>query len=222
MPSSSKSTTRSQNIAEILREKVLRGEFEAGARMQEIALAEQLGVSRTPVREALRSLAEDGLLDYAPNKGYRIRQFSRHDILISFRVRAAMEGLGCRMLAERGLTEEEQQRLQSILARGDELLTSRAFMENNHQAWNRMNRDFHVALLEMNKSKLLIKIARDAARLPIVNQGAFHWYSSHDFRHSHDQHHRIFDAIIKGDGERAEWWMREHIRMAEDIVARHI
>ena len=214
--------TRSQSVADTLRERILRGDFAPGARMQEIALAKELHVSRTPIREALRSLAEDGLLDYAANRGYRVRQFTVRDILISFRVRAAMEGLGCRLLAERGLSEAEQQRLQAILENGDALLASGQYAQHDYGPWRDMNRDFHVTLLKLADSALLKKIARDALTLPIVNHGAFHWYQPEDFRRSHEQHHMIVTAICERDGERAEWWMREHIRAAGDIVARNL
>jgi len=214
--------TRSQSVADSLRERILHGDFSPGARMQEIALAEQLHVSRTPIREALRSLAEDGLLDYAPNRGYRVREFTVSDILVSFRVRAAMEGLGCRLLAERGLNDTDKQRLIDILQRGDVLLASGEFAAQDCAPWREMNRDFHIMLLKLADSALLQKIARDAMTLPIVNQGAFHWYQAEDFRRSHEQHHMIFNAICERDGERAEWWMREHIRAAGDIVAKQL
>lgn len=206
--------TRSQSIAETLRARVLRGDYAAGERMQEVALAKDLDVSRTPVREALRSLAEDGLLEYAANRGYRVREFTARDIQIAFRARAAMEGLGARLLAERGLTEDEQHELAAILERGDQLLADGSYRSDDFSAWRRMNRDFHVALLRMADSSLLEKIARDAQTIPIVNQGAFHWYTDADFRHSHYHHHMIVHAINAGDGERAEWWMKEHVSLA--------
>lgn len=206
--------TRSQTIAETLRGRILAGHYPPGERMQEVALADDLGVSRTPVREALRSLAEDGLLDYAANRGYRVREFSVRDIEIAFRARAAMEGLGCRLLAERGLGDEALATLQAILRRGDQLLADGHYRDDDFAPWRKMNRDFHVSLLKMADSALLAKIARDAQTIPIVNQGAFHYYSADDFRHSHYHHHMIVSALAAGDGERAEWWMKEHVMLA--------
>ena len=221
MTDGDKNKTRSQSIAETLRARVLRGDYDAGERMQEVALAQDLGVSRTPVREALRSLAEDGLLEYAANRGYRVRAFTARDIQIAFRARAAMEGLGCRLLAERGLSGEELAQLDAILATGDALLDSGDYARDDFNAWRRMNRNFHVALLHMADSNLLEKIARDAQTIPIVNQGAFRWYGEQDFRHSHYHHHMIVDALRAGDGERAERWMQEHIHQAYRVLERH-
>lgn len=214
--------TRSQSVADQLREQILRGELAPGTRMQEVALAAALSVSRTPVREALRSLAEDGLLEYRPNRGYRVREFSAGDVLISFRVRAAMEGLGCRLLAERGLDDDELASLETLLQQGDALLASGDYQHDDHARWRDLNRRLHITLLKLADSALLNKIARDAQSLPIVNHGAFHWYQAQDFRRAHEQHHMIIKAIAEGDGERAEWWMREHIRAAGDIVARNL
>lgn len=221
MTDTDKTKTRSQSIAETLRARILRGDYDAGERMQEVALAEDLGVSRTPVREALRSLAEDGLLEYAANRGYRVRGFTSRDIQIAFRARAAMEGLGCRLLAERGLSAAELEQLVAILARGDALLASGDYRRDDFSDWRRMNRDFHIALLRMADSSLLEKIARDAQTIPIVNQGAFHWYQDQDFHHSHYHHHMIVDALGAGDGERAERWMQEHIHQAYLVLQRH-
>lgn len=216
------SATRSQSVADHIRTQILRGDIAPGTRMQEVSLATALNVSRTPVREALRSLAEDGLLEYRPNRGYRVRQFSSRDVLISFRVRAAMEGLGCRLLAERRLDQTQLDELNALLHQGDELLASGHYRDDDHARWRELNRRFHVTLLKLADSSLLDKIARDAQSLPIVNHGAFHWYQPEDFRRSHEQHRMIVKAITEGDGERAEWWMREHIRAAGEIVAQHL
>ncbi|HET8707622.1 MAG TPA: GntR family transcriptional regulator, partial [Pseudomonadales bacterium] len=111
--------TRSFSVADRLREMILRGDFGPEARLQEIQLANLMDVSRTPIREALRMLAKEGLLNYAPNRGYQVRKFSLDDILAAFRVRAVLEGLGCRLIAEKGLSETLDQALKKSLALGD-------------------------------------------------------------------------------------------------------
>lgn len=212
--------TRSQNVVERLRQRILSGDLEPEEKLQEVALAESLGVSRTPVREALRILAEDGLLTYAPNRGYSVRRFSIRDVLIAFRVRASMEGLGCRLLAERGLTQAELSHLRSILAWGDRLLEDGAVSATEFSDWREMNRDFHVYLLRLADSRLLRKVARDAQTIPIVNAGTFQWYHQDEFRQAHDQHHRILEMLRTGQPDRAELWMREHILFAGEIARR--
>lgn len=210
--------TRGQAITDILRAGILGGDFAPGERMQEESLARALDVSRTPVREALRVLAKEGLLDYAANRGYRVRAFSTRDLMIAFRVRAALEGLGCRLIAEQGLPAEARARLERLLAAGDQLLDAQPFDSVQKAQWRDMNRDFHLELLHLADSALLSRIARDARALPIVNAGSFHWYRDEDFRRSHDQHHMVFRALCDGDGEQAEWWMKQHILHASKIV----
>lgn len=210
------------SVADSLRAQVLRGEFAPDERMQEVALAARMQVSRTPVREALRILAEDGLLVYSPNRGYSVKRFTREDILVAFRARAAMEGIGARLLAERGLDDEQLAKLQTILAEGDALLLRGRLPGADMDAWREMNRRFHVALLFAARSDLLVRVARDAQNIPVVNAGAFQWYTAETFRRQHTMHQMIVDAISARQPERAEALMREHVLEAGEIVRRHL
>lgn len=205
-------------VADALRRRILGGEFAAGERLQEVAVAGQMQVSRTPVREALRILAEDGLLHYSPNRGYSVREFSAEDIRVAFRARAAMEGIGARLLAERGLDAKTQEKVDAILAEGDTLLARGKLPGEDLDAWREMNRRFHVTLLFAAKSDLLVRIARDAQNIPVVNAGAFQWYGAEDFRRQHLLHHMISDAIRLRQPERAETLMQEHLRHAGELV----
>lgn len=209
-------------VADALRARILRGEFAPEERLQEVAVAEQMDVSRTPVREALRILAEDGLLVYSPNRGYSVKRFTAEDILVAFRARAAMEGVGARLLAERGLDDRTLQKIDGILADGDALLAAGRVPGDGFDAWRDMNRRFHVALLVAAQSDLLLRVARDAQNIPVVNEGAFRWYTADDFRRQHTLHHLIADAIRRRQPERAEVLMREHILEAGELVRRHL
>ena len=212
----------SLTVADALRTRILRGEFVPDERLQEVAVAEQMQVSRTPVREALRILAEDGLLVYSPNRGYSIKRFSTEDILVAFRARAAMEGIGARLLAERGLDEKMLLKIDAILADGDALLARGQLPGDDLEAWREMNRRFHVALLVAAQSDLLLRVARDAQHIPVVNAGAFQWYDAEQFRRQHTLHHMIVDAIRRRQPERAESLIREHVLEAGEIVRRHL
>lgn len=210
----------SLTVADALRVRILRGDFSPDERLQEVVVAESMSVSRTPVREALRILAEDGLLVYSPNRGYSIKRFSVEDILVAFRARAAMEGIGARLLAERGLDEKTLLKLDAILADGDALLARNQLPGKDNDAWRDMNRRFHVTLLVAAQSDLLIRVARDAQNIPVVNAGAFQWYSAEDFRRQHTLHHMIVDAIRRQQPERAEALMKEHVHEAGEVVRR--
>lgn len=214
-------TTRSFSIADRLREMILRGDFAPEARLQEIQLANLMDVSRTPIREALRMLAKEGLLNYEPNKGYQVRKFSLDDILAAFRVRAVLEGLGCRLIAEKGMSEHLNTQLKQALVLGDTLLQPATISEAFFNDWRAMNRDFHVAILLETQNDLLIRFARDARTIPIVFNGSFQWYTLEDFRRSNDHHHVIYDAMKQGQGERADMFMREHIYHASEIIRKN-
>src|ERR1700712_1479100 len=87
----------------MLRERIMSGEFAPGLRLQQIPLSEALGLSRTPLREALASLAREGLLDYEPNRGYAVRTFGWSDIEQAYAVRARLEAFACHLCARQGL-----------------------------------------------------------------------------------------------------------------------
>src|ERR1700733_1387764 len=92
-----------QTVADKLREMILRGTYVGGDRLLEVSLSEQLDVSRTPIREAPITLADEGLVDYRPKRGYVVRSFSLDDIMNAYVVREALEGLAVRLLAEKGI-----------------------------------------------------------------------------------------------------------------------
>lgn len=213
--------TRSLSVAEVLREKLLQGEFAPDSKLQEVALAEDMQVSRTPIREALRALAKDGLLDYAPNRGYTVRRFLLDDIIKAFRVRAVLEGLGCRFLAEAGISEALTEKLAACIAQGDRLLEQNPMANGDFSEWREMNRQFHLAILLETENDLLIRFAGVSRNIPIVFNGSFKWYTEADFRRSQDHHRVIADAMGKGQAERADRMMQEHIYQASEIIRAH-
>ena len=88
--------SRSESVVVELRDMIMRGEFVAGFHLQEVPLAERMGVSRTPIREALNMLAKEGLLEPGPKRGYKIRTFTIGEIVEAYEVRATLEGMACR------------------------------------------------------------------------------------------------------------------------------
>ena len=214
-----KTNTRSLSVTEDLREQLLAGAFAPDSRMQEVALAERMQVSRTPIREALRALEQDGLLIYQPNKGYVVRRFELSDILKVFRVRAVLEGLGARIAAEEGLSAQQQGDMEASLVWGERLISEGRITAKDCDEWREMNTQFHVAILTAADNDLLVRFAQTSRKVPVVFNGSFKFYSEQDFRRSMDHHGLIFDAILKRQGERADHLMKEHIYQAQQIVA---
>ena len=85
--------TRSLSVTDRIRSAILSGDYAPGARLHEVRLSENLGVSRTPIRSALQSLASEGLLEYTPNRGYSVRQFRTSEIVDAYEIRAMLESL---------------------------------------------------------------------------------------------------------------------------------
>jgi DNA-binding GntR family transcriptional regulator len=95
-----------ERVADAIRETIVRGEYPPGAGLSEVALSDELGVSRTPVREALKQLAAEGLVRVVPRVGTFVAEPTRRDVVELFQLRETFEGLGARLCAQRGVAEE--------------------------------------------------------------------------------------------------------------------
>ena len=124
--------TLAQSVTEQLRDWILHGQVRPNARLEEVPLAEQLGVSRTPVRAALATLANEGLINHQPKRGYVVRSFDIDDIVAAYEVRSVLEGLACRSAAIRGLTEAQTRSLKANLAEGDRILACGKLRPEDH------------------------------------------------------------------------------------------
>src|SRR6201997_2929159 len=138
---------RSLSVMDRIREAILAGEVGAGERLNEVHLSRMLSVSRTPVRAALQALAGEGLLDYAPNRGFTVREFPLPAIVDAYDIRAALEGVAVRFAAERGLGTYEKETIEKALAAGDKLLERGAFEAGDLTIYRGMNGDFHDTVL---------------------------------------------------------------------------
>jgi len=103
--------TLTNEIADIVRERILKGEYEIGEKIKESSIAQELNVSRTPIREAFRMLEEEGLLDYLPNRGCYAKGFTKRDVSDIYTVREALEEIAMTWACER-ITDEEIERLE--------------------------------------------------------------------------------------------------------------
>lgn len=212
-------STRTQAIIDALRDQVLDGKLAPGTRLHEEALAQSLGVSRTPIRDALRILANEELLIYSPNRGYVVRRFWDQDVLDAYDVRGTLEGMACRVVAERDLTEAARGRLQDILRQSDAVVNGPAWGSDEQAEWRRLNTAFHFTLIELSGNQLLLTTSRQMRRIPRIYdrrlepEDAFFQtiYTRERRQRSHSEHLEIFDAIARRQGTRAESLMREHV-----------
>ena len=204
-------STRSISSADRVREAILSGLFAPGERINEVHLSRALGVSRTPTRAALHALAAEGLVDYARNRGFSVRDFPPQAVLDAYEIRASLEGLACRFAAQRGLSEDQRAAMLKALADGDAVLEHDALTEADLVAYRAVNVMFHDAILAAAQNRMLAEAVRMTLNMPGSTHRHIVSFTHRDVRRRHDDHHRLFALIDAGEGWRAEVLMREHV-----------
>ena len=204
--------TRSLSVTDWLRRGILSGKFKPGERLQEVRLSETLGVSRTPVRAALHSLSAAGLVDYTPNRGYVVRDFSSSDLIDAFEIRAALEGVGARFAAERGIDAPGRESIEQALARGDELIARAHEMGKSFfEAYAEVNFVLHDVIAEASKNRMLCELIRLACEKPGVANTVIVEVEIKRLAERHREHHHVYEALLAREPVLAERLMREHI-----------
>lgn len=204
-----------------LREMILNGALAPGQRVTETALTQALRTSRTPVRYALTALSQEGLLTSLGKRGYMVSTFHIDDVLGAIDVRAALEGLAARNLAERGLCPELRRRLRACLDDGDALFAKGHLMSGDAARYADMNRRFHALITDASGNDALVQLLAFNRRVPFSAAGAFafdHAELPQQFKllsFAHMQHHAVVQALEQGDGTRVEALMREHTQAAK-------
>jgi GntR family transcriptional regulator of vanillate catabolism len=202
---------RAVSVMDQIREDILGGSISSGERLNEVRLSKTLAVSRTPVRAALQALAGEGLLDYAPNRGFTVREFPLSAIVDAYEIRASLEGLAVRFAAERGLSPEEEAVIRRSLSAGDRLLDRGSFEAGDLTLYRDINGDFHETLLTAARNRMLTEMIRICHHVPVSSSRNIVAFEYRDVRRRHDDHHRIYESITAREPWRAEMLMREHI-----------
>lgn len=213
------SRTSTQNTAQILRERILEGTILPGAVLRQDALAQELGVSRTPLRTALAELARDGLVTYEANRGYAVRSFDVADIRAAFEVRAMLEGLACRLAAAL-ISPAQLDRLQHCVTEGDAILAKGWLDPADLAPYRRLNVEFHETIITASANPWVGDFVTRAHNVPLASDRVFFWEDHAIIHRSHDDHHRILAALRAGQAMRAECLMWEHVINAGDILVR--
>ncbi len=206
----------SASVVAVLRQRLIGGHYPAGTRLAEIPVAQALGVSRTPVRLAFRTLEQEGLLEKAGARGFVVRAFSEADVWCAVEVRGVLEGLAARRLAERGLSDEQRRLLQGWLDEGERVLAAGRLDEVAIAAWSRLNEAFHRTIVEGTDSRVIADAIARNNHLPfasadsiVIDTGALD-REYQKLRLAQMQHLLVFDALSAREGARVEMLMREH------------
>lgn len=203
-------------VAQRIRELIVEGALRPGTRVAEAALAERLGVSRTPVRNALPALANEGLLEPVGKRGYAVRGFTVDDSYRATEIRCLLEGYAARELAASPDRAAKVAELRECLAEGDAIFRKGHVVKEDGDAYGSMNRRFHDIIVAGARDPLLADLIHRVYSVPFVAPSvvAFNRVPLDEIfpilMSGHHQHHAIVDAIDAGQPEVAETLMRGH------------
>lgn len=193
-----------------VRERVVSGDFEAGRRLTEWQIADALGTSRTPVREAMRRLVGDGILRFQPNYGTFVGSYSAKEIGELFELRALLES-EVASAAARGISREQIGQLQALQDRIEE--RGLDLERRNIERIGGLNREFHRIIAEASDNPRMVAMLTNAIEAPVVQQ-TFRRYSTEQLQRSFHHHRELIDAF----GARDTAWARDamscHVRAA--------
>ncbi len=192
------------NIAGIIRTRILKGEYKIGEKIKETHVAEELRVSRTPIRKAFKELEEEGLIEYVPNKGCFARGFTRRDIEDVYAVRKVLEELTVEWAVKR-ITDEE---VAKMAAKCEEM---QGYVDQADSARVlASNKEFHEIIYNATGSRFMSQVLRsykeyiEQTTRPIFYEPKF-------LQQIVDEHRQIVDAFEKRDTESAVAAMSRHM-----------
>lgn len=198
-------------VAEALRQAILDGTLQPGERLMEIQLAEDLGVSRTPVREAIRRLEMEGFLVMVPRRGTYVSDVSLKDISEVFEIRASLEMLAAELAAER-ITEEELEQMERLLVDIGEYISTgdvERAVESDGQ--------FHDILYKASRNDRLAGIIGNL-REHFTRFRSISMAYPGRLKNTLEEHRRLLDAIAASDPTLAMRYAREHMENAEQTL----
>jgi DNA-binding GntR family transcriptional regulator len=187
-----------------LRERILSGDLPRATKLHQAILADELGVSRTPLREALRRLSAEGLVSFSPNRGARVSELDFGDMRHAWTARAALEPGAARLAAERRDRD-------GIAAMRDAIAAQRRAHGDRGQSFS-ANRAFHLALAAASGNPHLTRFA-EMLWVPRIGVPIYQAQAAEPAGPAAwaDEHERIADAIERGDADAAERLTRAHI-----------
>ena len=199
-----------------IRQGILSGAHAPASHLREEELAAATGVSRTPVREALRRLAAEGLVELTPNRGVRVAAWSERDLQEIFELRALLESYGARLAAGR-VTAPAVAELAALAAAMEQAARSRA--RDRLEQVAEINNRFHQGVLAAAANERLVALLGHVVQVPLVRH-TFRRYAPAELGRSLAQHREILEALRHRDPAWAESAMRSHILGARNVVGR--
>lgn len=195
-----------------LKHKILTGEIVSQTRLMEIDLSEKMNVSRTPIREAIRRLADDGLVKIVPRRGAYVANISIKDMLDVFEVREDMEGFVAQLAAQR-ISEEEKVELERIAAEYENALES----ADDKESIIELDERFHNYIVGCCGNETLSELVKYVQELSL--RFRYLYYNDYTlYESTAEQHQKIISAIKEGRSEDARREADAHVKALKEFV----
>jgi len=194
-----------ENAYQTIRERILSGDLQAGQWLRESDLAQSIGVSRTPVREALRRLSAEGLVLHERNRGVQVQSWSTKDLDEIFGLRSLLEPWGASLAANRGTID-----LDYLTRITDDMEIATDQNKPDTVQLTEVNNLFHRAILEASGNDHLCSLVTSIIQVPLVRR-TFAYYKPESLRRSVAHHRELINALRARDALWAEATMRAHI-----------
>ena len=198
-------------VYEELKMQILKGSIIPGTRMMEVELAEEMGVSRTPIREAIRKLEKEGLVTIEPRRGAYASMISTEDMVEILEVRQDLEGLAAYFAADRR-TKSQMNELKQVSNSYNE-----AVKEGNMEAMIKHDTRFHHIIVESCRNKILVQMIEQLQELVL----RFRYIYYDNFKRAEnmpEEHEAIVAAIAEGDADKARAAADIHIERLKELV----
>ncbi len=200
-----------------LRDGIRHGRFRPGQRLVETAIADEEGISRTPVRQALRRLEREGVVEIEKRRGARVRDLSPREISDLYEVRARLEGFACELAAERS-TRADHVDLRRI-AEAFEAAAGPDAERDDFARVREMNAALHRKISQAAGNPFIGTALEASLENPLVLR-AYRGFNDEELARSTLFHHLIVEALCSGNGDRAGRLMTEHVLQARDVLVR--
>lgn len=195
-----------------VRRRIVSGDYPTGFRLKEEELAAEIGVSRTPVREALRRLNSEHLVQFVPKQGACVASWTEAEVDELFILRSLLESYGAELAADR-ISAEQIRQLGALADEMDDAVGVRVRSADSDRRFLALNNEFHRLILDASGSERLKRMLATLVEIPVMLR-TLDRYSERDLLRSCRQHHDLVAALKAGDGAWAASIMRAHLLAA--------
>ncbi len=207
--------TTQESVVDRLRTLILSRKLKPGQRLVQADLAEEFGVSRTPIREALHTLASEGLVIISAYKGASVADFSLQDLEEIYAVRIALEGYAAYLAAQR-ITPEELHQMKIALDQSE-----KALHQGDQLRMLKLNRQFHTILYAASRQRRLFEMISNHLDLSDLYRRMY-FAVEHLYANTVDEHRELLEILRRGDAAGAEQHTRFNLQLTAEKLSRYL